>query len=301
MTVGLFVAIRNMNRGQALLRELGGEASMALSGKVHLYECDLLDLNQVRRFIADFKTASNRLDLLISKEITSFPRDCLPDADPLTSGSSFVDNAGNYNPRFVRSADGVESHLAIHVLAAYLLMRDLRPLLSQSNGRIINVGSSMHLATHRFSLDCFKDEHTFGRFSGYCQAKYAQLLLTRQLVMDWQAVPMGGNPVKASSTSPLLLTVHPGGVRTEISRDDPLSRSILGGPVQLMPWLQLTPMQGALTLVWAALAETGDLPTGSYLHDLGADEPVNVNIQKDLEAGRGKLLVAFCDVLVRAE
>lgn len=192
--------------------------------------------------------------------------------------------------------------MAVHVLATYLLMRDLKALLSQVNGRIINVSSSTHLATHRFSLDCFKDEHTFGRFSGYCQAKYAQLLLTRQLAMDWQAVSMESTVSKASPPSSLLLlTVHPGAVRTEICRDDPLSRNILGGPVQLLPWLQLKPIQGALTLVWAALAATEELSTGAHLHDLGTDEPVNVNIQRDLEAGRGKLLVAFCDVLVRAE
>lgn len=208
-----------------------------------------------------------------------------------------LDNAGNYTPYFVRSADGVESHLAVHVLAAYLLMRDLRPLLSHSNGRILNVNSSLHLATHRFSLDCFKDERAFGRFSGYCQAKYAQMLLTRQLAIDWQSAA-GGDP--SSPAVPLLLVVHPGSVRTEIVRDDVLARSLLNGLMRAVPFLQLTASQGALTLAWAALEEAKKFPTGAHLHDLGTDEPVNVHIREDLEAGRGKLLVAFCDVLVRA-
>lgn len=57
-----------MDRGQALLEELERETPLAVSSKVHLYECDLLDLSQVHRFIANFKAASNRLDLLVSKE-----------------------------------------------------------------------------------------------------------------------------------------------------------------------------------------------------------------------------------------
>lgn len=281
-----------MGKGQALLRELEALTSTAaVARRIHLYPCDLADLSQVRRFLAEFKAASDRLDLLIST------RARMTRTVPVSSG---VDNAGNYSARFVRSPDGVESQLAVHVLAAYLLARDLRLSLSRSRGRIINVNSSMHLATHRFSLDCFKDERAFGRFSGYCQAKYAQLLLTRQLVMDWRSAA-GGDGTDPSSPPPLLVVVHPGGVRTEIARDDPLADRIFSGPLQWFPWLQLTASQGALTLAWAALGSAKEFPPGAYLHDLGADEPVSVHIKEDLEAGRGKLLLAFCDVLVRAE
>lgn len=67
-----------MDRGRSLLAELGNEALPAASSRVHLYPCDLADLNQVRRFIADFKAASSRLDLLTS----NCSRDCLTERAP---------------------------------------------------------------------------------------------------------------------------------------------------------------------------------------------------------------------------
>lgn len=251
------IPCRDMKKGERVQNELQQH------GQVVLYQCDLSSIRQVRRFTQEFKSRNDHLDILIN-------------------------NAGNYQPTFVTSEDGVESHMAVHVVAPFIITNELLPLLERSSegARIINTTSALHGIVNNFKLTAFTSRAEFSRIAGYANAKYALNLMTKQWALNWRDRKVSVN------------AVHPGLVLTDISREDPLGDTLLSYLlVRLAPWGVLNARQGAVTVIWAALATEMQDVTGRQLHDL-AEEPMNPMVEKDFEAGRGEALLEYIANLV---
>ncbi|PJF16641.1 hypothetical protein PSACC_03552 [Paramicrosporidium saccamoebae] len=213
---------------------------------VTLYQCNLSSIPEVLAFIAAFKSTHKQLELLVN---------------------------------------GLESHMAIHVLGTFLLTTGLASILH--GGRVVNVSSSVYYIVSHFDLRAFCDRSQFSRQGGYSNAKYAQTLLSMQLALDLREHDITVN------------CVHPGMVNTDIIRSDTLGKVVLRGIVNtIAPFIMLTPKQGALTPVWAALSSECDNVTGRFFSDL-QEEPLSGKIFHDLEHGYGKALFVHCENLVK--
>jgi retinol dehydrogenase-14 len=196
-----------------------------------------------------------------------------------------LDNAGNFSPRFETTEDGLESHMAIHVLGTFLLTTGLSDILR--GGRVINVTSSASYIVSHFDLRAFCDANQFSRQGGYSNAKYAQTLLTLQFALNLREQDIAVN------------CVHPGMVNTDIIRSDALGKAVLRGVVNtIAPFVMLTPKQGALTPIWAALSPECDSVTGRFFSDLQED-PFSWKITDDFKHGHGKALLVYCENLVK--
>jgi NAD(P)-dependent dehydrogenase (short-subunit alcohol dehydrogenase family) len=115
---------------------------------------DLASLDEVRRFAADVREATDRLDVLVS-------------------------NAGIASRRRELSPDGYELTFAVNYLAGFALTAELLPLLrSSAPARIVNVSS-----IGQTPID-FADvmlERGWSSMRAYAQSKLAQILFTFEL------------------------------------------------------------------------------------------------------------------------
>jgi len=94
-----------------------------------------------------------------------------------------VHNAGALSKAFSLSPQGIESTLAVHLLAPFLLTERLLPLLSSSAPSRVITMTSGGMYTQRFDLDSLEMHADGYRGSvAYARAKRAQVVLTR----EWQ-------------------------------------------------------------------------------------------------------------------
>jgi NAD(P)-dependent dehydrogenase (short-subunit alcohol dehydrogenase family) len=115
---------------------------------------DLAELAQVRQLASDVRTATTRLDVLVSN-----------------AGIG----AGEPDGRTRRtSADGYELRFAVNYLAGFLLTVQLLPLLKASApARIVNVAS---IGQHPLDFDDLMLEHGYSGIRAYGQGKLAQIM-----------------------------------------------------------------------------------------------------------------------------
>lgn len=66
-------------------------------------------------------------------------------------------------------------------LSHFLLTNLLLPELEKTNGRIINVSSSLYHMTKSFNFDDVMSEKHYSLFSTYSQSKLANILFTLEL------------------------------------------------------------------------------------------------------------------------
>lgn len=277
--------------------------------RLFIYSCDLSSTTQVRQFIDEFKLQqrSQPLDLLIN-------------------------NAGNYLPTISHHVEsGVEPHLAVHVIAPFLLVNGLVDLLKLSaDGRIIMVNSSAHSlllsSPLRKCLSMPRDEDTEddydgnkhnyspnspnqpihdqflplqwenSRVGGYCQAKYLQLLLTWELRQKFYS-------------RLTVLAVNPGLVCTKIGRND-------WGLYQLqkfmanwfLPGAMKSPREGAISVLWGALSKEFGIPYSNKDEknenqtlmiggERGDEEPLSWTLEHDIKLRRGKILMEALELV----
>ena len=146
-----------------------------------------------------------------------------------------VDNAGAIYPERVEGPDGIEATLAILVVAPFVLISGLLPLLRRTPGsRVISVTSG-GMYTQRLKLDDLQwTSEPFDGVRAYARAKRAQVALVR----EWARRTRGTNPA--------FDAMHPGWA------DTPGLAESLPGFYRLMKPLLRTPAEGADTIVWLA-------------------------------------------------
>lgn len=173
---------------------------------------DLADLDAVRRAAADLRQRLDRLDALIN-------------------------NAGALTHDYVVTVDGLELTYQTHVVAPFLLVQELLPLLRATPGsRVITVSSG---GMYSEGLDVDRVQMVAEGYDGvtaYARAKRAQVVLNAQWA---QHVPQ----------PPVFHAMHPGWADTPGVVDSlPTFHKVT------RPFLR-TPEQGADTIVWLAVAE----------------------------------------------
>ncbi|HZZ51674.1 MAG TPA: SDR family NAD(P)-dependent oxidoreductase [Pseudonocardia sp.] len=187
--------------------------------------CDLSDRADVRRFVREFTGRERRLDVL-------------------------VNNAGVMPGQRRHTEDGIELTFATNVLAPWMLIEGLRPLLeAAAPSRVINVSSGGQYGQSIPAGDVESEQARYGPATVYARTKRELLVLTEH----W-AERLRGSGV-------FVHAMHPGwadtaGVRTSMPVFHTATR-----------WILRTPEQGADTIVWLGGAEAALQSSGQFWHD----------------------------------
>ncbi len=215
-------------------------------GRAHL--ADYASLDDVRRLADELLATYERIDIL-------------------------ANNAGAIFDSRKISADGHELTFQVNHLAPFLLTNLLlRRLAASPDARVISTGSARYRKAH---LDLADLDGAAGRYRSmraYGASKLATILFTRELARQTR-----GTTVTASA-------FHPGGVQTDVTRDNALQRAVMGS------WLGrailLTPAKGAEPLLHLASVADPQTVNGAYLHRLNREEPKNEQARDERLAAR---------------
>lgn len=157
------------------------------NNNVSSMEVELASFDSIRRFSEHFLSQHEVVDVLIN-------------------------NAGVFPTRQKLTTDGYEYQIAVNHLAHYLLTGLLMPCLMRStSARIINVSSQLH-KNGKIEFDCFKGFTNYNAQRAYAQSKLANILFSNKLSQLLSAIP--GSRITSNA-------LHPGGVRTQITREMP--------------------------------------------------------------------------------
>src|SRR5579863_4881902 len=236
-------AARDLTKAEAATTRLSKDAT-ANGGSFELIGVDLASLKSVRECAEQLLTRAEPFDVVVA-------------------------NAGVMATKFGKTADGFETQFGTNHLGHFVLVNSIASLV-RTGGRLINVSS----AGHRYSnvdLDDPNFERTeYDPFISYGRSKTANILFA--VAFDKRHRERG---VRAAA-------VHPGGIRTELSRyTDPgrLETMIAQINKQLAaegkePYQLKTVPQGAATSVWAAVVAPADEIGGRYCENCHTGEVV---------------------------
>ncbi|XP_074517668.1 dehydrogenase/reductase SDR family member 13-like [Sebastes fasciatus] len=242
----VILACRNREKAEVAIADIQQETG---STDVLYMQLDLASLKSVRCFTETFLKTESRLDLLIN-------------------------NAGLVADGRTEDGFGIEfgvNHLG-HFLLTYLLLQRLK---EAQGGRVVTLSSmayrwghidlealavNRHLGTGRYSWQFFQ---------AYCNSKLCNMLFTHELAMR-----LKGSDVTCYS-------VHPGVVRTELSRNVSLWQKVFIEPVARL--LFLDPADGAQTTLHCCLQEGIEHLSGRYFSCCAVQE-VSTRGRDDAEA-----------------
>uniref|UniRef100_A0A915PJG7 Uncharacterized protein n=1 Tax=Setaria digitata TaxID=48799 RepID=A0A915PJG7_9BILA len=148
---------------------------------------DLASFATIRNFAEEIKSEVDKIDIL-------------------------VNNAGiMFYPKFELTEDGHELTWQTNYLGHFLLTELLLPLIKKSsNGRIINVSSSLHKAADNVDISVVNDKKHFNKSMPYSRSKLAQVMHARELTKRLRTM----DPQNAVTIN----AVHPGVCFTELMR-----------------------------------------------------------------------------------
>ncbi|XP_030648439.1 dehydrogenase/reductase SDR family member 13-like [Chanos chanos] len=231
----VILACRNQQRAESAINDIRKETG---SSDVVYMQLDLGSLKSVRSFTETFLKTESRLDLL-------------------------VNNAGLVADGRTEDGFGIEfgvNHLGHFLLTCLLLDR----LKEGTGGRVITVSSMAH-RWGKIDFDALianKDLGT-GRYSwqffhAYCNSKLCNVLFTHELAK------------RLKGTNVTCYCVHPGIVKTELSRHVSLWQKVFIEPVARL--LFLDPKTGAQTTLHCALQEGIEPMSGKYFSCCAVEE-----------------------------
>lgn len=215
---------------------------------------------EIRAASADAKVDFVRGDFNLMSEV----RDVADKIRAMTSRVNvLINNAGGVRDRCERTAEGLEATFAANHLAAFLLTRELLPLLKATAAvcqpgavRVLAVSSSGHAFCPGMNWD---DLNMFGNFTtggAYCQAKLANILFTRELNR------------RAGNDGIIAQCMHPGVVASNFA-----AHADSGMQSYLQTLDGQPPEHPAKTLIWMTTAPEAGAPGGRYFHDFSEADP----------------------------
>ncbi|KAL4461056.1 hypothetical protein ABPG74_016528 [Tetrahymena malaccensis] len=226
----VILACRDQQRTQPALESI----NKLCPNSAEFIRLDLGDLSSVRLFVNEFKSKYNKLDLLIN-------------------------NAAIVLPQRNLTKDGFETQIGTNHFGHFLLTNLLMDKLKASpQFRVINVSS----LAHSFSTIDFDDLHfekrPYRQFEAYAQSKIANVLFTISLQKRIDQQKLNG----------ISVSLHPGTVRTEISRNqNPLFRVLYTLVYPLFYLFSKSPSQGAQTTLYCIHEDFDKLQKGAYYSD----------------------------------
>lgn len=198
---------------------------------VKVLKLDLCDFNSVRSFVKAF-------------EALELPLHCL------------INNAGVMMQERQETKDGLEMVMTANHLSHFLLTNLLIGHLDkQGNGRIVVLTSALHRTASHFDFDDFMSTKNYSLFETYAQSKLANVMHVKMLAAL----------LKVQGSRVTVNAVHPGCVRTEVTRNMPYLMRLgnwLAAPIMMT--LQKTPVQGAWCTVHVATSAETSTMTGQY-------------------------------------
>lgn len=220
-----------------------GKASRALAGaglnqtSIELIALDLADLASVRN-AADTLCAERRpLDLVIA-------------------------NAGVMAPPFGLTANGFETQFGTNHLGHFVFVNRIAALM-RPRSRLVMLASSGHRFADVDLVDPNFETTPYEPFVAYGRSKTANILFAVEFDRRYRALGLRAT------------AVHPGGIRTELSRHmgaeklqllaDSINADLAKEGKPAMAWK--TPGQGAATTLWAGLVVDADAVGGRYCED----------------------------------
>jgi NAD(P)-dependent dehydrogenase (short-subunit alcohol dehydrogenase family) len=224
---------RDLAKGEAATAQVRADAADG-GGGFELVELDLASLASVRASAAKLLADGRPFDLVIA-------------------------NAGVMATPFGKTADGFETQFGTNHLGHFVFVNHIVPLM-RSGARLINLSSS----GHRYGDVDLEDpnfEYTpYEPFVAYGRSKTANILFA--VAFDRRHKDQG---IRAAA-------VHPGGIRTELSRHlDPGRLDALVEQINQdlaaeghPPFQLKTVPQGAATSVWAGVVASADEIGGRY-------------------------------------
>jgi NAD(P)-dependent dehydrogenase (short-subunit alcohol dehydrogenase family) len=176
------LAVRNLDKGKAAA-DLITRATPGAS--VALQELDLTSLDSIRGAADELRANHNSIDLLINNAgVMVTPKSTTKDGFELQFGTN---------------------HLGHFALTNLLLDR----VLAVPGSRVVTVSSQGHRFVRGIRFDDLQWERSYSRVGAYGQAKLANLLFTYELQRRLQG------------TNSIAVAAHPGGSRTELTRNVP--------------------------------------------------------------------------------
>jgi NAD(P)-dependent dehydrogenase (short-subunit alcohol dehydrogenase family) len=149
------LACRDIQKAQ-LAREEIVRTTNCRKENVIVLKLDLSLLSSIRQFVDEFRALKVPLHALIN-------------------------NAGVMMSSRQLTADGLEKDFMVNYLGHFLLTNLLLPELELTNGRVVNVSSSMHKLKTHFDFENVMAEKSFSLFGTYAQSKLAMILFTGEL------------------------------------------------------------------------------------------------------------------------
>ncbi len=234
---------RDLSKAQTATEPVRAQA--AGGGSLQLVELDLASLDSVRRCADGLLAAGKRFDVIIA-------------------------NAGVMACPKGTTVDGFETQFGTNHLGHFVLVNRIASLL-KAGSRLVNLSS----AGHRYADVDLEDpnfEHSpYAEFTAYGRSKTANVLFAVEF--DRRHKSSG---VRATA-------VHPGGIRTELSRHlTPEVREKLieqinaSQPKGAAPFSYKSIPQGAATSVWAACVADAGAIGGRYCEDCHVAEFASV-------------------------
>jgi NAD(P)-dependent dehydrogenase (short-subunit alcohol dehydrogenase family) len=202
------LAVRNLDKGKDAAALINKRSPAA---EVNLQELDLTSLDSIRAAAEQLRSDHDRIDLVINNAgVMWTPKSTTKDGFELQFGTN---------------------HLGHFAFTGLLLDR----LLPVAGSRVVTVSSIGHRIRADIHFDDPQWEHSYSRVGAYGQSKLANLMFTYEL--QRRLAPHG---------TTIAAAAHPGGSRTELSRNIPRP---------------LVPVFSVVEPVVAQDAATGALPT----------------------------------------
>lgn len=153
----------------------------SLVAEIDFFYADLSDQTQVRALAAEISGVWPRIDY-------------------------FFNNAAVLSTTRETSKHGNELHLEVNVLAPYMLITDLKPLLFAADGATVVTTVTAQMNSRKLRVDQIMDPNHKRGFNLYAQSKQAIMLLLNDLSADWpgvrfMAVDPGPNKTKMTTGS----------------------------------------------------------------------------------------------------
>jgi NAD(P)-dependent dehydrogenase (short-subunit alcohol dehydrogenase family) len=245
----LGASVRTLGRDEQRAHEAAAPVLAAVPGAdVRPVACDVSSLASLRDFIDRFTRDEERLDVL-------------------------VNNAGVMPDERTHTPDGVELTFATQVLAPFVLIEGLRPLLERSApSRVINVSSGGAYDQSLPADDLQSEQTRYGPKKIYARTKREELVLSEQ----WAE--------RLRGTGIVVHAMHPGWADTKgVQNWLPVFRALTRPIIR-------TPEQGADTIVWMGSAPEVGRDTGRFWHDR-RQRPSHylIGAPKDSQEDRDKL------------